>query len=221
MRRGIPPSTKARWGWKLRICNWLRKIFPISHYLVEDIKAKTWKGSKKWNKSFSPLEVGKSWFYSELEKIGDLTLKQGWETKELRDRLGLKKSTNKLSNTFETHCVDSWVLANFAVDGHDSPDNKEILLVTPLRFHRRQLHVFNCIKGGIRRLYGGTRSLGFKRGSIVAHVKHGLCFVGGTSHGKMSLHGISDGKRMCQNAIPSDIRFLTFSSWRWLHSSPS
>ncbi len=57
---GIPPSTKARWSWKLRICKWLTQMFPITHFIVEDIKAKTWRGSKKWNQSFSPLEVGKS-----------------------------------------------------------------------------------------------------------------------------------------------------------------
>ena len=139
----------------------------------------------------------------------------------MRDRLGLKKSTNKLSNTFEAHCVDSWVLANFLVDGHDSPDNKEILLITPLRFHRRQLHVFNFAKNGIRKRYGGTRSLGFKRGSLVKHIKHGLCFVGGASNGRISLHNISDGKRITQNTkTPGDVKFLTFNGWRWAHSSP-
>jgi hypothetical protein len=64
-RGGIPPSTKARWQWKLRLCNWLAKLYPISILVVEDIKAKT-KGKRKWDSSFSPLEVGKKWFYSEL-----------------------------------------------------------------------------------------------------------------------------------------------------------
>ena len=67
-RGGIPPSTKARWNWKLRIINWLKKMFPITIIVVEDIKAWSKKNQKKWNSSFSPLEVGKKWFYQEVRK---------------------------------------------------------------------------------------------------------------------------------------------------------
>ena len=211
----MSPSTFTRWNLKLRIVNWLRKVFPISHYIVEDIKAKTMKNGGKWNLSFSPLEAGKNWFYSELEKLGDLELKQGWETKIFRDHYGLTKSKDKMSGKFECHCVDSWTLANWCVGGHVKPDNKEILYIKPLQFHRRQLHVFNFAKGGVRKLYGSTRSLGFKRGSIVRHIKYGICLIGGTSKNLISLHAITDSKRLCRNAKISDIKFLTFNSWRW------
>jgi len=66
---GIPPSTKARWQWKLRLANWLSKLYPIECFVVEDIKAVT-KGKRRWDRSFSPLEVGKNWFYLELAKLG-------------------------------------------------------------------------------------------------------------------------------------------------------
>jgi len=56
---GLSPSTKARWQWKLRISWWLKKIFPIIDFVVEDISATTKKGKRRWNESFSPLEVGK------------------------------------------------------------------------------------------------------------------------------------------------------------------
>ena len=87
----IPAGTRARWDWKLRILEWLSKLYPITYVCVEDIKARTLKSAKKWNTSFSPLEVGKSWFYTEIEKRWKLITLQGWETKEIRDRLGLKK----------------------------------------------------------------------------------------------------------------------------------
>lgn len=212
-RGGIPPSTRARWQWKLRIANWLSKIFPITDFVVEDIKARTKEGKRKWNISFSPLEVGKKWFYSKLEKLGNVHLKFGYETKEERDRLGLTKSKNKLSNSFDAHCVDSWVLANWLVGGHIHPDNKSILNIVPLRFHRRQLHAMNPSKGGKRRDYGGTRSLGFKRGSLVKHFKYNLCYVGGNSKGRISLHSLEDGKRLCRNAKPEDCKLLTYN-WR-------
>ena len=216
----VPPSTKARWGLKLRIVNWLKNVFPITHFIVEDIKAKTLKNGRRWNLSFSPLEVGKSWFYSELEKLGELELKQGWETQIFRDHCGLTKSKDKMSGVFECHCVDSWVLADWCLGGTGLVDNKEILYITPLQFHRRQLQVFNFAKKGIRKLYGGTQSLGFKRGSLVKHTKYGICLIGGTSKGLISLHTIKDFKRLCQNAKVTDIQFLTYNSWRWVHSSP-
>ncbi len=171
----LAPSTRARWEFKLNTCKWLKKIFFVTDYVVEDIRAKTWKGAKNWNINFSPLEVGKQWFYTRVKQLGRLHLKQGYETKELRDNLGLKKSNSKLADKFECHNVDSWVLANWCVGKHSFPDNKSILKIVPIRFHRRQLHVLQASAGGKRKNYGSTRSLEFKRGSLVKHVKYGLC----------------------------------------------
>ena len=64
----LPPSTKARFQWKVRIAKWLSKLYPVSRFVVEDIKAHTF-GGRRWNKSFSPLQVGKKWFYEQLSKI--------------------------------------------------------------------------------------------------------------------------------------------------------
>ena len=81
---GLPPSTKARWQWKLRICNWLMKMFPITQFIIEDVCAVSLKDKRKWNRSFSPLEHGKNWFYGEIRKLGKLTLKEGHQTKAIR-----------------------------------------------------------------------------------------------------------------------------------------
>ena len=56
----IPAGTRARWDWKLRILDWFSKLFPVTHVCVEDIKARTIAHAKKWNTSFSPLEVANS-----------------------------------------------------------------------------------------------------------------------------------------------------------------
>lgn len=213
-KNGMPPSTLARWQWKLRVSRWLARLFPISGFVVEDIKAKP-KGNKQWDKNFSPLEVGKSWFYEELSKLAKVETRQGWETKGLRDELGLRKSHSKLSETFSAHNVDSWVLARSMVGGQDKPDNEELLVMVPLRFHRRQLHYFQPSPHEVRRTYGGTRSLGLKRGSLVKHPKHGLCYVGGTSMGRISLHLLPNGIRVCQNAKESDLRLISFGGTRF------
>ena len=210
----LPPSTRARWGWKLRICKWLSRRYPISVFVVEDVKARAKKGQRRWNRSFSPLEAGKNWFYGELRKLAEVKLRRGHETKALRDALGLKKTKDKMSGRFDAHCVDSWVLANAEVGGHSSPDNTRILYVVPLRFHRRRLHYSQPKKGGVRPPYGGTVSLGLKRGTWVRHPKLGVVYVGGCSNGRISLHSLKDGRRLSQDAKPGDCIVLTRCSWR-------
>jgi hypothetical protein len=189
------------------------KIFPIECFVVEDIKAHA-QGGKRWNKSFSPLQVGKQWFYAALKEIAQVETKQGYETKELRDDAGLKKTKQKLAEVFEAHCVDSWVLANGWTGGHTQPDNKQLLCVTLLRFHRRQLHRLQSETGGVRKSYGGTLSHGFKRGSLTKHPKWGVTYVGGVLKNRISLHTLATGKRLCQNAKLTDCQFLTFNTWR-------
>ena len=209
----LPPSTKARWQWKERIANWLLKMYPITDIVVEDIKAKT-KGKRKWDVSFSPLEVGKKWFYERIGGLCRLTTKQGHETAVLRKKHGLAKNKSKLADVFDCHNVDSWVLANDVVGGHHKPDNLGLIKLVPLQFHRRQLHVFQPAKGDIRKSYGGTRSVGFTRGSIAKHQKHGVCYIGGTMGGKISLHESYTGKRLTQSAKVLDVKSLSYASWR-------
>jgi len=71
-KQRLPPSTRARWQWKLRLARFLCQLFPISVFVVEDIAATTKKGKRRWNTSFSPLEVGKHWFYQELRGREDI-----------------------------------------------------------------------------------------------------------------------------------------------------
>jgi hypothetical protein len=202
---------QARWDTKLRIINQLEKILPINTVVVEDIQAVTHKNGRRWNKSFSPLEVGKQYFYSQINR--KLILKTGMETKVLRDSYGLKKLKNKSKPVFETHCVDAWVLAA-SESGAKQPTTRRLYYSVPLRWHRRQLHRLQPEKGGKRKWYGGTVSLGLKRGSLVKHPKYGFCFVGGSSEGKISLHNIKDGKRLAQNVKKEDCKVLTRIAFR-------
>jgi hypothetical protein len=139
---------------------------------------------------------------------------EGWETAEMRKSYGLKKSSNKMSNNFEAHNVDSWVLANSWECGHDSVDNKSALFLVPYQFHRRQLHKQLPKKGGIRHPYGSTRSLGFKRGSFVKHPKYGLCYVGGTYNGRITIHDLRTKKRLSSYIKPEELEFKCYSGFR-------
>ncbi len=206
----IPAGTRARWDWKLRILDWLSNMYPVTHVCVEDIKARTIKRAKKWNSSFSPLEVGKSWFYSEIQKRWTLFTLQGWETKELRDKLGLKKSSKKLAETFDAHCVDSWCLAYHTVGGVDVPDNTDIFCIAPIPVSRRELHRQNPQKKGIRSRYGGTvLAQGLVKNTLVKHVKHGLTRLSGiNAKGLFSIYSL-DGKRITTGAKRQDFKVLT------------
>src|SRR6266545_7748819 len=82
-RGGIPPSTKARWGWKVRIVRWLARYYPITTIVIEDVAAVTLPGKRRWNESFSPLAVGKAWCYQELERIAPVQVIPGYYTKLL------------------------------------------------------------------------------------------------------------------------------------------
>ncbi len=213
-RKSLPPSTKARWDAKLRIIAQLKKIIPIQVAVVEDVKAVTRKGKKKWNTSFSPLEYGKQYFYSALKEMGlNVVLKRGTDTKELREKFGLEKLKNKSKAVFETHCVDAWVLAA-SETGAKQPTTKSLYYLVPLRWHRRQLHYSQPQKGGIRRRYGGTISLGLKKGTLVKHIKYGLCYIGGNFKNRFSLHSLKDGKRTTHNAKREDLKILTRITWR-------
>jgi RRXRR protein len=214
-KRRLPPSTKARWQWKLHIATMLCQLFPVSVFVVEDIRATTRKGKgDQWNRSFSPLEAGKLWFYNALHKLAPVSIKQGWETAAMRDQLGFKKTGKKLAEIWEAHCVDAWVLAFTRVGGRSAPDNKRLVCIAPFVWHRRQLHRFQPGKGGKRITYGGTLSLGIKRGTLVSHPKWGKVTVGGTMQGRLSLHHPETNKRLTQAAKVSECRVIKLLRWR-------
>ena len=205
----IPPSTRARWQAKLRIIKQLQKILPITHINVEDIKAIAKEGKEKWNKSFSPLEVGKNWFYSEVEKLGITLIKtEGTETKKHRDNRGFGKTKGKqkLDYVWEAHNSDSHSLAEIALGIQVKPF-KGLHKIQFLEYHRRALHKQNPQKNGFRKKDGSTISLGLSRGSIVRY-EDVLRYIGGSSKGRISLHNIETGARITQNARKEDVKLL-------------
>ena len=206
----------------MRVLDWLSKMFPITHVCVEDIKARTIQRAKKWNESFSPLEVGKQWFYSEIKKRWKLSTLQGYETQGIRDRLGLKKSSKKLADIFEAHCVDSWCLAYHSVGGESIPENTLIFCISPIPICRRELHRQNPQKEGKRPRYGGTTSNGVVKNTLVKHIKHGLTRISGFAKTGISLYSL-EGKRLCQNAKTQDFKVLTRLNFNYRsgHATPN
>ena len=69
-------------------------------------------------------------------------------------------------------------------------------------------------KDGKRTDYGGTVSLGMKRGSLVRHANLGVVYLGGTRLGLLSLHSVKTGKRVTLRAKVQDCKFLCYNRVR-------
>lgn len=214
----IPPSTKARWSAKLRVIKFLQTILPITTACVEDIKVEAKEGSKKkWNKIFSPLEVGKNWFYTQLKQLGlKVVLVDCLETAKRRELRGFEKSSkkDKMKYIWESHNVDSHSLCEIALDTELNPF-RGIWKLEFLKFHRRQLHVQNPKKNNFRKEYGKTVSMGMSRGSVLRYKKDNkLYYLGGTSKGTVAIHSIATGKRSNRYTKVTDIKNKYTNSWR-------
>jgi hypothetical protein len=174
---------------------------------------------RKRNHVFNPLQAGKHHLYTLLSTMGlTLHLREARQTRTLRARYGLQKSLDKAEQSFASHAVDAWVLAA-SVSMAKAPTCTRIWYAVPARLHRRQLHRMEPSKGGIRSPYGGTRSLGFKRGLLVKHPHYGLCVIGGVDRklARISLHAYRTNKRLTKWARPEDCQRLTWVAWRsWL-----
>lgn len=219
-RQRIPPSTRSRWEAKARVVGQLLTILPLTDAVIEDVKAETHVGrGGKWNKAFSPVQVGKEHLYHLIRAMGlTLHLREGWHTKWLREQFGLKKARSKSQQSFSSHAVDGWVLAA-SVSGACSPTCTQLWYVVPVVLHRRQLHRMQASKGGTRKPYGGTRSLGLKRGTLVRHATYGLCTVGGFDRRRstISVHAYRTNKRLSQRIEVKDCYVLTWVAFRsWL-----
>jgi hypothetical protein len=219
----LPPSTRSRWEAKARIVRHLLTILPLTDAAVEDVHAATRPGKKgKWNAAFSPVQVGKEHLYHLLKGMGlGVSPFPGYVTKQLREQYGLTKTRQKDKQDFSSHAVDAWVLAA-TVSGATAPTCIRLWYVVPTRLHRRQLHRLQAEPGGVRKPYGGTMSLGYKRGTLVRHPKYGLCTIGGCDRAKqrLSLHAYRTNKRLTQGAKPGECQRLTVLAFRsWLVAS--
>lgn len=198
----IAPSQKSKIDFRLKIVKELCKLFPVTDFVVEDVRFNHFK--KKWGKHFSTVEIGKALVYKELKTLGKVTLINGTETNKRRKELGLKKSSKKNKREPESHATDAIALASFAklLDSTAVP-----LFYIWKRYQnpRRQLHRFEPDKEGIRTRYGGSQSLsGLKKNDVVTYQGE-LARVGGYMGNRISLHEFDlDNKRFTQIGKPFD-----------------
>src|SRR5262249_27860517 len=85
-----------------------------------------------------------------------------------------------------------------SVSGATAPTCPRLWYMVPIQLHRRQLHRLQAERGGVRRPYGGTRSLGFRRGTLVRHAGYRL----GTTRGYG--RGLRPGEALAEPACLPD-----------------
>jgi hypothetical protein len=203
----LPPSIRANRQLELRVVVELNKLFPLTQIVYEYVQA-------RGDKSFSPVMVGQIWMLKQLQLIATTVTRFGWETSNLRDRLGLVKQKNHKGDAIlETHAVDGIALASSYFLRYESFENTrerghmwngEVNLTTPVfkvirrpPISRRQLHLMVPAKGGIRRKYGGTTTRhGVRKGDLVNSPK-GIGYVSGDTERQISVSN-SNWKRLGQ-----------------------
>lgn len=142
------------------------KCYPINRVAIEDVKFNH--RDYKWGKNFSTIETGKSkikeFIINRIGKEGYLPF-EGTETKKAREKIGLKKSGSKSAENFNSHCVDSFVIA-LEISGI-SQLNKGIRVVDDTyRPVRRKLHFIQPSKMSKRREYSTGSFRGVRKGTI-------------------------------------------------------
>ena len=161
----IAPSQLILVNSRLKAIQEFFKYYPINKVAIEDVKFNH--RDKRWGRNFSTIEIGKNmikaFIIGKVGKENYITFK-GIETQQSRLKRGLKKSSNKSAENFNTHCVDSFVIAS---EISNSQPNFNIKVVNDTyRPVRRQLHMRQFSKGGIRKEYSKDNFNNVKKGSI-------------------------------------------------------
>jgi hypothetical protein len=187
-RKGrLPPSINANKQLEQRVIKELLGVFPVTSFVFELVKARGTKG-------FSPVMQGQNLQVKWLQSLLPTETIQGWKTSILRDKLGLVK--NKVDKSVQepaTHALDGVALAchhfiKYVEDkvnqcaewfGEVVTTKSQFVAVGRPKYSRRQLHLLQFGKGGVRRTHGGSKTLGnIRRGDLIWYSFKGKDTIG-------------------------------------------
>ncbi len=114
-QKKLPPSIRANKQLEQRCIRELFKLFPITAVVWEVVKADVdltsgRKGARS-GKGFSPVMVGQRIMLDWLRSFTPVHEMQGYQTKIMREHLGLVKSKDKKAQSPQAHAVDGIALA--------------------------------------------------------------------------------------------------------------
>ena len=122
----------------------------------------------------SKLNMIKTFIIGRVGRDNYLTF-EGFETEEIRNKLGFKKSSNKSLENFNSHCVDSFSIASELSQAEPNFNIK--VIDDTYRPTRRRLHDTQFKKGNIREKYSTGNFKGIRKGTICEFGQ----IVGGTN----------------------------------------
>lgn len=162
----LAPSQKVVVDSRLKAIRELCRIYPIQHAAIEDVRFNHAK--KRWGKHFSTVEIGKTMLQNFFENLGISVHKyEGWQTKEIREALGYKKTKTKNAEKFTAHCSDSLSIAANTIVGSRVEIGQFIVGDDTYRPKRRRLHDTQPAKGGVRAPYSRGTVRGLRKGLLV------------------------------------------------------
>lgn len=190
--RKVPPSIKANRQLELRVIKEIKSLYPITSAVYEVVKA-------RGDKGFSPVMVAQKWMLRQLEEITSVFTKEGWETSNMREHLGLTKQKHSKGDAIPaTHAVDGIALASSQFTeyrkwygdktrgarwfGFVQLTKADFIVIRRPPICRRQLHLMLPAKGGARRKYGGTTTRhDVRKGDYVKAEQAGRIYYGWVS----------------------------------------
>lgn len=170
-RKGlIAPSQKAVVDSRLKVIASLFAIYPISVVGLEDARFNH--AARRWGKNFSTVEIGKQQIREALRANGAAVFEfAGHETKELREKYGYQKTSDKSADKFTAHCSDSLALACGVSVGRRIEPGRFLVMDDTYRPKRRRLHDTQPAKGGVREPYSKGTVFGLRKGLLIGTKK--------------------------------------------------
>jgi len=161
----IAPSQKVMVDSRLKCIQEFFRCYPIQKVVIEDVRFNH--RDKCWGKNFSTIEVGKSTVKKHIINIvgrENYIKFDGFETQNIRTILGLRKSNQKDKQVFDSHCVDSFSIAQ-AISPAE-PNSNIYVVDDTYRPVRRRLHDTEFSKGGVRPKYSSGNFKSIRKGTI-------------------------------------------------------
>ena len=173
----LAPSQAVIVGSRIKVLGELFRCYPITIVGLEDVRFNHSK--HRWGANFSTVEIGKALIRQCILAHGSQLYNfAGYDTKELREQYGYRKTKDKAADRFESHCSDALALAVEVGPKQRVEPGRFVVVDDTYRPVRRKLHDTQAAKGGVRASYSRGTVFGLRKGLLVgaANGKRGrLC----------------------------------------------
>jgi hypothetical protein len=189
----LAPSQAMVVGSRLKVMRELFGIYPIRIVGFEDVCFHH--AAKRWGANFSTVEIGKARIKAFFQTQGAAVFEyRGYQTQELRQKHGYRKTRVKSADKFTAHCSDSLAMAVEVSVGRRVEPGRFLTVNDTYRPVRRRLHDTQPAQGGRRDPYSRGALFGTRKGMLVGLKNGGVGQLCGENRGQYRYYR-QDGKR--------------------------